>query len=170
MKCLRCLAISAVCLLGMPVVASAQASDVTFTVPVNLTQLSPEIYSVAVYCVVQSVAIQNGVSAGRRSVSAVNDQVHATVSVVVPIAQVDTTRSNSATYSCSLQGARRTGTREEQLKESTPTWEYFSANASVPALRLSPNPASITGTFDWVAIDATAPPPPATTTSPTGGN
>jgi len=46
------------CVLAIPSAARAQSNDVTFTVPINLSQLSPDLRRVMVRCDIQSAAIQ----------------------------------------------------------------------------------------------------------------
>jgi len=81
--------------------------------------------------------------------------------VRVQVPRLDISGGTVATYSCVLQ-AQRVGTSAV---------EGFSPNAAVSALRLSPQPTPITGSFEWLAAAPTATTTPAnsTTTSP-GGN
>jgi hypothetical protein len=153
--------------------AAAPQTSVTFNVPLNLSQLEPELTSVAVMCEVRSAALLGVSSAsGLTSVSPGNGRVFTTAAVVVPIPRLDDPTGKSATYVCRLFGLRTTGTTlADKLKESqTTNWELFSAGAAVTALRLTPDPAAIAGSFDWVESAPTASAPPNVTTTSPGGN
>jgi hypothetical protein len=161
MKSRTWLAISAISLLTMRGVAWSQSSDVTFTVPLNLSQLSPDVRTVTVFCEVKSPAIVAGGSARElRRFTPVGGRVQATATVRVAINGLDNSKGTAATYRCELKG----------LRSTSGLYIAFSANASDSAFRLLPDPAPLTGTFNW--LDA---PPPAnvapgnvTTTSPGG--
>jgi hypothetical protein len=146
----------------MPVVVWAQApsNDVTFRVPVRLSQVSPDIAYVNVECSVASDAIPIGPRGASNTLSVVDGRADAVVTVRVSIPPLDIAAGRTATYQCRLAG-RSTAINVTRA---------FSENDPRPEFRLSPTPAPITGSFDWVeAPTANAPPPPASTTSP-GGN
>jgi len=162
MKVHACVAISAIYLFAPTTPARAQqGTRIEFVVPLNLSQLSPDIATVGVFCWVRSSTIPGGMSYSIARQTPAGGRVQATVPVRVSIAQLDDPAGKSATYICELQGLR-TGQNQ---------WVKFSENASDSAFRLSPNPAPITGSFDWVqpAPLADVAPVSVTTTSP-GGN
>jgi hypothetical protein len=155
-------------LVAAPLTAAAQpaqSNDVTFRVPVNLTNLAPTISHIQVECRVASTAIPpsdsgSTVRTGRVTYPVTGGQFVQTVVVVVEIPALDNPAGKQANYSCELRGrANNSG-----------MFETFRENHTNPDFRISPDPKLIGGTFDWVTVDATAPPPPASTTSPTGGN
>jgi hypothetical protein len=156
------LVIWAVGLLTMHGAAWAQASDVTFTVPVNLTQLRPEVQGVAVECQITSTAIiapTKGSSSGVARFVPTGGRVQTTATVHVPIARLDSDSGTAATYRCDLKG---------QTYANGP-WSLFSANAFMLALKLTPQTAPIIGTFNWLdAPPANVAPVNVTTTSPSG--
>jgi hypothetical protein len=141
--------------------ARAQSSDVTFRVPLNLTQLSPDITHVEVRCSITSPAIpgQGGHASGSSQLPVVAGQVSATATIVVRIPLLNNPAGQTATYRCSLHG---------RINENGFVWMEFSNSNPRPAFRLSPVPSPIVGSFPWVQVDANAPPPPASTTSPGG--
>jgi hypothetical protein len=156
-----CPTILALCLVVMLAAARAQAqsSDVTFRMPLNLTNLSPDITRVSVTCRIVSPALpvfQGQPQAYRgEQFPVVAGRLVTTATVVVAIPQLNSPAGKTANYSCYLRGSTQMATGRE-----------FTENNSDPAFRLSPTPVTITGSFDWVSVDATAPPPPASTTSP----
>jgi hypothetical protein len=144
-------------LLGVPAIAAAQ-SDVTFSVPVKLTQLSTEISQVQVDCAVDSPGVIS-VRPGARDASSTvrgyvnlpvaGGQVVTTATVVVPISadvlgggatgRIVTPPKGTATYRCRLTGY---STRSK-------TWSAFSDSSTSAAFRLTPTPADLTGSFTW---------------------
>lgn len=160
MKVHTCLAISMCVLLGTD--AGAQdKTQVTFSVPLNLSQISSEIGTVGVFCTVSSAAAQPNSTYGVSRHTPAGGRVQATAVVRVDILKLDDPAGKTATYRCVLRG----------LRTGQNTWADFAAGASDSAFRMSPNPTPITGSFDWVeaptAVDVA--PVSATTTSP-GGN
>ena len=170
MKYRSVIAISAMSLLTLPARAWAQAADVTFVVPVNLTQLSPDLTEVYVRCEVESGAIAGYTVNGTTYVGGrtnqlvklpppVGGRVSATATVRVPIVRLDVSAGNTATYRCALEG-RKTG---------DPTLRGLHGQPTDSTFRLSPTPPSLRGSFSWVeAPTATVTPVSVTTTSPGG--
>jgi len=69
-----------------------------------------------------------------------NAQLVQTVSVVVPIPTLDTSKGTSANYRCTLSG----------FSQSMQQWGRFGDLQTVATVfRLTPAPADITGMFNW---------------------
>lgn len=125
--------------------ATAQSSDVTFQVPVNVTRLSSDIGKLAVYCEITSAALPKlaGQTVGRAQkqveLTPAAGQIVQTVAVVVPISSLDTSASTSANYRCTLSG----------FSQSLQRWSPFSDTNTVTAFRLSPTPMDLVGMFTW---------------------
>jgi hypothetical protein len=160
MKVRTCLAIS-MCVLLITAAEAQDKTQVTFSVPLNLSQLSSDIATVGVFCTVASAAIQpNGSSYALSRHTPAGGRVQTTAVVRVDITRLDDPAGKSATYRCVLRG----------LRTGQSVWVDFGVGASDSAFRISPNPTPITGSFDWVqapsAVDVA--PVNATTTSPNG--
>jgi len=145
---MRCAILSAFCVMAMTATGLTQSSDVTFQVPLNLTRLSSDLAKVAVYCEVTSAALPASagqLSGGGRVSKQVelvpsNAQLVQTVSVVVPIPTLDTSKGTSANYRCTLSG----------FSQSMQQWGRFGDLQTVATVfRLTPAPADITGMFNW---------------------
>jgi hypothetical protein len=155
--------VAAIALLVLPAAARAQSSDVTLRMPINLTQLSPDIERVRISCKVTSTAISNpgGEVQNSQFFTVAAGQVQAIATIVVGIPTLDNPAGKSASYLCWLMGWDRVQSR----------WDMFRPNSAHVAFRVSPSlEDSLTGSFDWVSATANAPPPPATTAPPPGGN
>ena len=147
MRCRMFAAIVAAAI-AMGGVAAAQTSNLTFRVPLNLTQLPSDLTSVRIECVVQSAALANaGIAShqmphGKTDISVSNGQVVTTTEVVVPVSSDTLIQANavgtSASYECRLMGAFT----------SNSSYVYLDQAGSGVA-RLSPLPAKLTGTFTW---------------------
>jgi hypothetical protein len=148
-----------VVLLLLPATTWAQATsnDVTFKVPVRITNLSPNIEALYVVCGITSLALDRSrdsspparffMSTGR---------IDRTLDVIVRIPNpINISRSNVATYACVLTGLNRA---------TPPVRSEFSENHALPEFRLSPTPRPITGSFEWRPV--TVAPSLGTTTSP----
>ena len=146
--------------LALPGVSAAQANpgDVTFTVPVTLTQLSNGLGKVRVSCQIQSDAItvnRNSTKSGGPGSGAGNlykseevplsgGQVKATATVVISTAGVlDDPIGKSAGYICNLEGFSNAQQRWVPFNSSIPI------AGTEPALRLTPSPGALSGTFTW---------------------
>ena len=123
--------------------AEAQVGDVTFTVPLNLTQMSPDITKVAVWCRITGPAIHTRSGNIQAQVEFVPQagQVVTTATVVVAWVNTDMTdpTGTQASYSCSLSG----------FSNSLQRWDVFREDNPTPAFRLKPTPTELTGTFVW---------------------
>ena len=152
----------AACLVLSPLPGQAQTNqgDITFTVPVNITQLLADITRVRVNCSIASQAIttnrvvvkgeaQPGQVARAEEIPVSNGQVVRTVTVVVSVAGIlENPAGQQATYVCGLQG----------YSNSQQRWQPFNGCQSSAtgnectdlAFRLSPiqQPGN-TGTFTW---------------------
>jgi hypothetical protein len=163
-----CLWIPSMCLVMSPAVALAQSTEVTFRVPVNLSQLTTDIKQVRVACRVDSPAIVTRSESGQAinyyfgygpPVPVADGRVVTTATVVVPIPRLEDPAGKTATYTCFLQGSTSGGAFSQ----------FGGASWPQVALRLSPTPTPITGSFPWVEPPTATAPPNVTTTSP-GGN
>jgi hypothetical protein len=124
--------------------AEAQAvGDVTFTVPLNITQMSPDITKVAVWCRITGPAIHTRSGNIQAQVELVPQvgQVVTTATVVVAWVNTDMTdpTGTQASYTCSLSG----------FSNSLQRWDIFREDHPTPAFRLKPTPTELTGTFVW---------------------
>jgi hypothetical protein len=151
--------------LAVPVMAAAQnPGDITFTVPVTLTQLSSGVSKVRVSCAILSDAITvnrqvsngaNRIPTGPGMISAQQEipvtggEVHATATLVVSTAGVlDNPLGKAATYACGLDGFSVAQQRFVPFNYALPIED------TEPALRLTvpggqPAPLRVGGTFTW---------------------
>jgi len=135
--------------LASPSARAAQSSDVTFTIPLNLTQLSPQIEKVFISCEIMSSAIlvnrtknMGRVTPPWLEIPNTSGQIVTTATFVIPLpfgTLSETAPGTSASYVCYLGGYSRT--------TGQPT--SFSETAADPAFRLSPSPTSLYGNFTW---------------------
>ena len=153
------IAVLTACLLVSPAAGGAQTNsgDVTFSVPVNLTQLQPDVEKVQVECFVFSDAITvnrqlqktgSGMTYGPGQVSGDQEipvsagRVVATATVVVVVAaNLQDPVGKQAQYTCLLRGFSR----------SQQTWKPFQTNIFEPntAFHLTPPTDALRGTFTW---------------------
>ena len=148
----------AVTFLATATIASAQiaqyaSTNVTFRVPLNLTQLAPDISRVRVACTISSPVLRvvtltdpygRLVQAplGALETRTSGGQLVTTLAVVVSVPSTGFTGpavGQSASYQCWLEGFSQSGNK----------MEAFSASHTNPAFRLSPNPVPLTGSFTW---------------------
>ncbi len=133
-----------------PTMVRTTGADVTFTMPVNLTQLSPDIGKVEVNCNIFSSAIPihagtlgglQGVPgySGHQDIVVSGGKAVATATVVVPIPSLINAVGQTATYSCTLKG----------FSTSLQQWGAFDASTHANAWHLTPPPADLTGSFVW---------------------
>jgi hypothetical protein len=120
----------------------AAQTMVTFEVPVNLTQLAPEITKIRVYCVIKSTAIvapNAGNQSGTDELPVLGGQLVTTMRVVIsfPAGTLQAPTGKTAQYQCDLQGVTASGAGG------------FSETTSVTAFQLKPTPPSLTGNFVW---------------------
>jgi len=133
-----------VCALLTPRLGVAQtgASDVTFKVPLNLTQVSSDVVKVAVYCQVTSPAIVSNSShrlQKQEEIPVTGGQLVMTVTVVIAVSGLDNPVGKTATYECLLSG----------FSNLLQQWYPFSATSINPTFRLTPTPGGISGSFPW---------------------
>lgn len=141
--------------------AQSIPGDVTFEVPLNLTQVAPDISKALVTCTITSDAI----AVRTRKGAAIRPQLGAQVELAVSAGRLVTTArvvvpvttdrftdektgiysdpaGKSANYHCELTGfstKRTTGGG----------WGPFAAESPDTSFRLSPTPPSLTGSFVW---------------------
>ena len=124
------------------------ATSVTFTIPLKLTQLSPDLEKIRVFCAVGGealaplpMAMTTMDALPRDEMPVVAGQLVATMSVLVPIYAelLQNPAGKTAEYQCFLAG----------FSKSLQNWGEFSETSTVPAFLLKPTPAPIKGTFAW---------------------
>jgi hypothetical protein len=130
------------------VAAQSPQSAITFTVPVNLTQLSPDIAKVSVTCSIGSSAIPNDLQGNAVRLQKTMEfpvsggQLVTTATVVVAVPPLDNPVGKSATYDCDIMGF---STLRQQ-------WHNFDTAFDISGLYMfvvSPKPSRITGSFVW---------------------
>lgn len=130
------------------------STEVTFKVPLNLTQMPSDISRVAVMCAVMSPVIttsavvpavggsnqtQSGTSVSETSWPVQGGQVVLTMVVVVPVTLAEPAVGKAATYGCGLRG----------FSNSLQRWDYFDAASTIPAFRLPSAPFVFSGSLVW---------------------
>jgi hypothetical protein len=129
------------CALATPRLCVAQ-SDVTFKVPLNLTQVSSDIAKVAVFCQITSTAIVSnsmGKLQKQEEIPVTGGQLVMTVTVVIAVSGLDNPVGKTANYVCLLSG----------FSNLLQQWYPFSSTSTNPTFRLTPTPAGLSGTFNW---------------------
>lgn len=143
--------------LGTPEVSHAQfggpllsgaGTSVTFTLPVNLTQLSSDLERVRLRCMVggegmawPSSYMSSEASVPRDEVPVLGGQLVTTMKIMVPI-PVEFFKDpigKTAEYQCGIDG----------FSKSLQRWDFFSETPTAPAFLLKPAPPVIQGTFTW---------------------
>ena len=133
--------------LAAPASSTAQSvsAEVTLQLPINLTQLGPDVEKVRVGCTINSVAITNGTSTGNHSISRLQDvpvsggKVVTTVSLAFAFTELDNPVGKGATISCSASG----------WSTSQQTWVQFQPTATNVSFRTSPKVDFIDSSFVW---------------------
>jgi hypothetical protein len=128
------------------------ATTVTFTIPIKLTQLSPDLQKVRAVCVVMGGGFSSAATPLFSNSNLLNwlanaemmvlaGQVVATLSVTVPIwaELLEDPIGKTAEYRCGLQG----------FSKSLLRWDSFSETSTVQGLLLKPTPPPIQGPFKW---------------------
>lgn len=120
----------------------AAQTMVTFEVPVNLTQLAPEITNVRVYCAITSTAIvapTAGSQSGYDELPVLGGKLVTTMRVVItfPAGSLQAPTGKTAQYECVLQGVWASGVGG------------FSETTSNTVFQLKPTPPPLTGNFVW---------------------
>lgn len=137
--------------------ASAQTAvtTITFTLPVNLAQLPPELTRVRLVCAISRSAVlvydpymSTAVSdfdvnvLPKDELPVVSGQLVATLTVAYPIMDgwiKPQAIGQPADYECRLFG----------FSTSQQAWDMFSATAKWPEFRINPAPAPIKASFTW---------------------
>lgn len=155
---LRIFAAASAISLALSATAAAQSNDVTFTIPLNLTRLLPDLSKVAVECTIQGggatsplfVFGRDGVT-GRTEINVTGGQVVATAAVLIPVGTANPPVGTNVPYSCTLSG----------FSAAQNVWGPLVAQSNSPsqnpAFRIWPNPAPefpsqafiIGGEFFW---------------------
>jgi hypothetical protein len=119
------------------------SSDVTFAVPLNLTQLPPGLRGIDVSCAIASEAFHPSGAELRaaKEVSISGGQVVTTVQVVVPVNVPADSAGKTARYSCSMRG----------VDSSSGVPDFLAAGHVKPAFRVAITPPEgfISGSFTW---------------------
>ena len=166
MRSLLCVVASIAGLLLLPTYAGAQANpgDITFTVPLNITQLFGDIVKVRVNCSVMSEAIVVNRVTGKGGVQGPGavwkeqefpvsgGKVVTTATIVVSVAgALADAAGKQAAYSCTLSGFSNAQQKWMPFNYAMGTaGGAVDLSATDPAFRLSPPGAlGISGTFTW---------------------
>ncbi len=147
--------IVATCLLAASGSNTAQTTsgDVTFRLPLDLSQLSSDIAKIAVACSISSDAIPQGPNppldpkgvpmrpklAKQVEIPVSAGQLVTTAIIVVPVSGLDNPVGKTANYDCSITG----------YSTALQQWSRFEEGHTTAAFRLSPTPPYITGSFVW---------------------
>lgn len=133
----------AACLLVTPLPCAGQVSyEITFKVPLNLSQISTAISKVAVNCTITSTAITTnakGQLVKQEEFAITNGQLVFNASVVILASGLVNPGGTSATYSCVLLGFSTLAQR----------WLSFSETATVAEFRTTTTPLPLEGNFTW---------------------
>ena len=113
----------------------------TFKLPLNLTQLPPDIIKVAVWCKITSTAVTARIGYLQKQEEFVptGGQVVTTANVAVPTTELLDPLGKQANYLCTLTG----------FSNSLQRWDLFREDHPSPVFRLKPTPADMSGTFTW---------------------
>jgi hypothetical protein len=132
-----------------PLAAQTMATTITFSVPVNLTQLSPDLERVRLICMIMPSEVlkyptgfgNNMEQLPRDEMWVTGGQVVNTMRVVFPIATewLVNAVGKTANYQCQLMG----------YSKSLQQWGPFSETSSVPTFFLKGLPNAIGGEFVW---------------------
>ena len=135
----------AACLLVTPLPCAGQVSyEITFKVPLNLSQIPTAISKVAVNCTIQSTAIISN-SRGQLSkqeeliMPGTGGQLVTTINVVILASGLDNPVGKAATYNCLLSGFSTVAGR----------WDAFSETATIAEFRVTTTPPPLQGNFTW---------------------
>lgn len=139
----------------------APTNDITFEVPMNLTQLAPDITQVDVTCMLTSNAILPGNRTGayprglggHTVFDVSNGQLvapAATVVVAVPADRLQKPEEQTFNWECTLTGYSA-GTRPPPpARRIPPGWDTFAERHDKASFVLSPAPpATLSGSFVW---------------------
>lgn len=121
--------------------AQTQSNDVTFTVPLNLTQLPSYVAKVAVACELSPTPREMLVLGSRVELPVTYGRAVTTASVVVSVPADHYKAGQSVSYSCSLTAF--------VASPEYSGWEPFGKSSRAGPLDVSPVPLPITGSFVW---------------------
>ena len=131
-----------------PGVAQTTSGDVTFEWPLNLTEMSPDITKIQVFCIITSDAIPEDRPRAKGATRTLKAEVELAVAagqlvttsrVVIPTGNLDNPIGKTASYECSISGFSKLLQR----------WSFFSEGDPTPAFRLTPTPQRASGSFVW---------------------
>ena len=123
--------------------AQTTQAEVTLKVPVNLTQLGPDVSKIIVGCSIRSDAITTGGT--NREVTRTQElpvsggAVVTTASIVFSFTGLDNPVGKSASIVCSLNG----------WSASQGTWTQFTPGAANPAFRTTTTVSMIDASYTW---------------------
>jgi hypothetical protein len=132
-------------MLAVPASSAAQTAEaeVTLKVPVNLTQLGPDVSKIRIGCTIRSVAISTGNANGEvtntQEIPVSGGQVVTTASLAFSFTRLDNPVGKSAFITCSLDG----------WSAPQQAWIQFTGGATNPSFRISPSLGLIGGAFAW---------------------
>jgi hypothetical protein len=120
----------------------AAQTMITFEVPVNLTQLAPEIIKIRVFCEIKSAAIVSptaGRATAQDELPVLGGKLVTTMRIIItfPAGSLQAPTGQTAQYQCDMVGISAVGLGS------------FSETAAIAAWQLKPTPPSLTGTFVW---------------------
>lgn len=139
----------------------APSNDVTFEVPINLTQLAPDINKVNVTCYLMGNAILPGNPssayprrlAGYVEFAVSNGQVvepTATVVVPVPAERLQKPEEQTFDWECSLTAYSKGARPPPPARRFAAGWDTFAPRHDKASFQLSPAPpATLSGSFVW---------------------
>lgn len=128
-----------------PGTAQTVSASVTLQVPVNLTQLGPDVEKVRVGCSVNSLAITNGTGTGSHEITKTQElpvsggSVVTTASLVFSFTQLDNPVGKNATIVCTLNG----------WSTSQQKWIQFVPGEPNPSFRTTTTVGFLDGSFVW---------------------
>ena len=137
------------------VAAQTVVTTITFSIPLNLTRLSPDLARVRLVCAIlpggslvyskyenDAISTFDVNALPKADLPVVGGQVQATLSVDYPIwdGWLKSGISGSTNqYECRLQG----------FSMASQSWDFFSATPKDPSFLLTPAPAPIKGSINW---------------------
>ena len=142
MRWKTCALLLMLCFIYAPVVIGQTLSNnVTFNVPLNLTQLSPYVMKVAVACRL-GVNDFNIAVGDKIEIPVTAGQVVTNASVHVPVPPDQFKPGQSIDYDCRLSAYVAESAKSEG-------WFPFGTSTQKGSLIVSPIPSPLTGTFAW---------------------
>ncbi len=144
MKSQLVLAVLTIGLLAAPASSAAQTvqTEVTLKVPLNLTQLGPDVAKVSLGCAITSAAITTNANHNVVMIQEVpvsGGQLVTTVAFVFVFTGLDNPVGKSAAIVCDISG----------FSTSQQAWLQFGENAANPAFRTKPSVSFLDASFVW---------------------